>query len=456
MNPLFNPILLAKVAKSYILDVNRIKRYSREKMENYRNKVFLKILKYASKVPLYMEKYRNINLAEIKSLKDLHKLPMITKEDIRKAFPDRLLPREKKKESFSVVSTSGSTGKPVSLFVEPICMFKTLVGFVRVLREYNLSWRRDRIAIIADLSQGSAEEEYFSRTAIPSINSIIPLKNIRVYHVGDNPEEILNDLNKFKPDLIGGYPGILQVLAILKNRGKADNLRPRYIGSSGAVLDNYTRKYIEDAFDARVFEVYGATECSPMAFECKEGNIHIQTDFVNMEFWNGRGEVASPGELSTIIVTCLREGGTPIIRYSGISDLVVPSDKECGCDMDTPLLERIEGRKVDAILLRDGRIIPPSTITGIPYKVMMKHKTKLIEQFQIIQQDYDKIEVLVVINEREDVTRKEKVLEDLERKFSEELGNVDVKVREVREIKTKWKEGLATPPPVVISKVRRD
>ena len=455
MNPLLNPVTLSKVIKSYLTDADRIWRYSKEKLERYRDKAFRRILKNATKIPMYREKYKDIDIGKIKGISDIEKLPITTKDDFRNAFPDKLLPDKAKRDRYSVISTSGSTGKPVSIFVEPLFMYKTLIFYTRVLKEYDLSWRKNRIALLIDLSPGSGEEEFFSRSAIPSIDRVIPLKNIRVYHVGDNPERIMEDLNKFKPEIIGGYPDIIKILATLKNRGKGENVNPRYIASSGAILDRYSREYLEETFNARVFETYGATECSPMAFECKEGNMHIQADIVNIEFWNGRGEKASPGELSEIVITSLIEGGTPVIRYNGVSDLLVPSDRECSCGMNTPIIERIEGRKIDTIVLPDGRMIPPLAITGIPYQVMSDVGSRIIEQFQIVQERYDKIDILVVFKECDD-KEKNTVKTKLKEAFVEALGDVDINVKEVKEIKTNRREGIATPPPVVISKVRKD
>ena len=455
MNPLLNPITLSKVIKSYLTDADRIWRCSKEKLERYRDKAFRRILKNATKIPMYREKYKDIDIGKIKGIGDIEKLPITTKDDFRNAFPDKLLPDKAKKDRYSVISTSGSTGKPVSIFVEPLFMYKTLIFYTRVLKEYDLSWRKNRIALLIDLSPGSGEEEFFSRSAIPSVNRVIPLKNIRVYHVGDDPERIMEDLNKFKPEIIGGYPDIMKILATLKNRGKGENVNPRYIASSGAILDRYSREYLEETFNARVFETYGATECSPMAFECKEGNMHIQADIVNIEFWNGRGEKASPGELSEIVITSLIEGGTPVIRYNGVSDLLVPSDRECSCGMNTPIIERIEGRKIDTIVLPDGRMIPPLAITGIPYQVMSDVGSRIIEQFQIVQERYDKIDILVVFKECDD-KEKNTVKTKLKEAFVEALGDVDIDIKEVKEIKTNRREGIATPPPVVISKVRKD
>ncbi|HDN59419.1 MAG TPA: phenylacetate--CoA ligase family protein [Candidatus Marinimicrobia bacterium] len=455
MNPLMSPGVLLKVVKCYLFDVDRIWKYSEEKMNRYRDRAFLRILKRAMTIPMYQDKYRNVDLKQIKGLEDIEKLPVVTKDDFREAFPDKLLPKGAKRENYRVMSTSGSTGKPVSIFVEPVFMYYTLLYFTRALKEYGLSWRKSKIALIVDISPGSGEDLFFNRDAVPSVRRVFSLDNIRVYHVGDDPKKIMEDLNKFRPEMIGGYPDILKILAILKEKGMGENVNPKYIASSGAILDGYTRKYMEEVFNARVFETYGATECTPMAIECKKGNMHLQSDIVHMEFWNGKGEHASPGELAEIIITSLVPGGTPVIRYDGVSDLLVLSDKECDCGMHSPVIDRIEGRKVDSIVLPDGTFIPPLAITGIPYQVLQECNSKIIEQFQIVQEDYDRIDILVVLrydNEKE----KEKVFSRLKEEFSKNLKGASVNIKEVKEIKMNRREGLATPPPVVISKVKKD
>lgn len=455
MNPLLHPVTFLKVVKCYLFDVDRIWRCPKEKIERYRDKAFLRTLKRAMTIPLYREKYKNVKLEEIKGIGDIEKLPIVTKDDLREAFPDKLLPEGAKKENYRIMSTSGSTGRPVSILIEPIYMYKVLLYYTRALKEYGLSWRKSKIALIVDISPGSGEDVFFNRDAVPSVSKIIPVNNIKTYHVGDDPKKIMDDLNKFKPEMIGGYPDILKILATLKEKGEGKDVNPKFIASSGAILDRYTRKFMEEVFNARVYETYGTTECTPMAIECKEGKMHIQSDVVHMEFMNGRGEPAAPGELAEIIITSLIEGATPIVRYDGVKDILVLSSEECDCGMHSPVIDRIEGRKIDCIVLPDGKIIPPLSITGIPYHVMEELNTKILEQFQIVQEDYDRIDVLVVLKEGSE-KEKEKVISKLEEEFSKSLKGVQVNVKEVKRIEINRRDGLATPPPMVISKVKKD
>lgn len=458
MNPLLNPVFLGKLIASYLFDVNRVYRSNEQQLQRYQDKQVRKIIRYAYTVPLYHQKYKEagVHPSDINGTKDIGKLPYVTKKDFRGQNHELLLPPGANPEKYSVVSTSGSTGKPVTLYSDPYTIFHTFIGFIRSIREHEVNWRKTKMALIADLSPDSAEEAYFRRTAMPSLKTFFSLNNQQVFHVGDPPEKLISDLEAFNPEFIGGYPGILKILAVLKRQGKAPNLQPRVIATSGAILDEYTRQYIKNAFSCDLFDAYGATECSPMAFECKHGHYHVNSDFVYMEFMDPVEKEQLTGDQGNIVVTRLFGHGTPIIRYTGISDLVIPSEETTtSCGIHTPVLECIGGRQVDAIILPNGDMIPPSAFTGIPHKVMHRHKTEKILQFQIIQHEVDDIEILLVIDDRlrNQPPSVEQMFNEIQILYEEKLGkDVSIRVREVDSI-THVREGSATPPPVVISKV---
>ncbi|KAA0010981.1 MAG: hypothetical protein FE041_04745 [Thermoplasmata archaeon] len=118
---------------------------------------------------------------------------------------------------------------------------------------------------------------------------------------------------------------------------------------------------------------------------------------------------------------------------------------------------RIAGRKADSIIMPSGKIIPPSSITGIPAKVMEKLGTKKLLQFQIIQKSLEEVDVLIVIDQklRNVGPSVEMICNELKKKFEERFGGeIEVNVKEVSEIKKE--ADLETPPPVVTSLVRID
>ncbi|MCD6448252.1 MAG: hypothetical protein J7L58_04330, partial [Thermoplasmata archaeon] len=81
MNPFLNPLVLAKVAKYYLTDIERLRKYDEKKLERYREKNFRHVLKLASKTPMYREKYKGIDLDKI-SLENINELPLLTKQDL--------------------------------------------------------------------------------------------------------------------------------------------------------------------------------------------------------------------------------------------------------------------------------------------------------------------------------------------------------------------------------------
>jgi len=94
MNPLLNPVFLGRVLKSYLVDPNRLRRRTNEELEKFQNISLKKMVKYAYQTPLYRNKYKKagINQRDIKGLNDIEKLPIITKEDIRKYSPNGIVP----------------------------------------------------------------------------------------------------------------------------------------------------------------------------------------------------------------------------------------------------------------------------------------------------------------------------------------------------------------------------
>jgi len=270
--------------------------------------------------------------------------------------------------------------------------------------------------------------------------------------VGDEPRDLIAKIDSFQPEFLGGYPGVLRALALLKRKGEGKHINLRVMSSSGAVLDDYTKRYIEDAFDAPIYDAYGSTEAGPVAFECMEGNYHIHSDFVHLEFIDDADKEVLNGESGRAVVTKLYGRGTPVIRYTGMDDILLPLSGECPCGLRTDMLGSVGGRRVHAIVLPDGEIIPPFSITGIPAKVMQESGTDKIKQFQLIQESYEHLVMHLVIDEelRYVGPSVEVIKKAIREKLQLRVGDeIEVAVEEVACIKT---EGNL-PPTVLISKV---
>lgn len=461
MKQLLNPILLTKIGLNYLSDIDRLWNIDIDKLRKYQDKMLRRMVKYAYTVPLYNKVYKkhNIHPSAIRGVDDIRKLPLINKDELRRNYPENIVPKNFNRENGFLLSTSGSTGKPVFVYNDYFTSIKGLIGFARELRAFSCDWQKTKAVLIMDIAPGSIEHASFTQSATPFLSKFFSLSNIKFLHVGEQTDVLLKELNEFQPEFLGSDPNMLRKLAYLKLSGKADNVNPKVLSSGGAMLDQYTRKYIENIFDTNLYDTYGTTEGGPIGFECKESReYHINSDYVFLEYLDKENEPVSYGKPGRLVVTRLYGGGTPIVRYTGIEDYVIPIEaKEC-CGITSDMIKHIEGRTIELILTPSGKMIAPLAITAIPAAVMDKFKTYKIKQFQIVQHKIDDVEILVVIDKKlRNVGPPIKILlKELKNRFQKEIGNdVKLTITETKEI-DKGARTRSNIEQVVVSKIKKD
>jgi phenylacetate-CoA ligase len=465
MNPLYNPRITIPLIKSYIFDSGRIERLDPKQLERYKGKALRKMIKYAYNVPLYHKKFKEagIHPNDIKSIEDINKLPFISRQDFRENFPDGIVPANFDKEKGHIICTGGTTGKyccnsgaePVCIYTDTFTLLQSLVISIRSHRFFNLHWRKTRFAHIGNFNPYKFDE-IFDRVIVGQTKSIFSFKNYLSMQASDRTWEILKKLDAFKPDVIISYPAIFQDLAFLKNKGYGKNIKPKLLFVGGAMLDNYTRRYVEDAFGCSMFNTYASCEAgAEIAFECTERNWHIHSDFFHIEVVDENMEPVAPGERGRLVLTRLFGRGTPIIRYTGMEDWVTLGDGEkCSCGLRSPIFGRpVEGRISSNIILPNGAVIPPSEFLFIS-EVLFDLHTYKVKKFQIVQKKVDEIDILLVIDEylKDEPPSFEEIAKKIEEVYNKKIGaDIKITVKEVKEIKVDPKTGK--PDPIVISYV---
>jgi phenylacetate-coenzyme A ligase PaaK-like adenylate-forming protein len=269
--------------------------------------------------------------------------------------------------------------------------------------------------------------------------------------------DIINKLDEFKPDVVMAYPAIFQHLAHLKRKGYGQNIKPKLFWTGGAILDGYTKKYVEEAFKCRLLNIYPSVEASAdIAFECNEGHWHIHHDFFHLEAIDENHNLVNFGERGHVVLTRLWGRGTPIIRYIGMDDWIklLPYEK-CKCGLNTPLIiDGVEGRKRANIVLPNGKIFPPGAFCFIT-PVLHKLNTFKVRHYQIIQKKIDEIEILLVIDEdlRNTGPSFDEIADKIKEAYVKKVGpGISIEIKEVKEIKNK--KDSSKPPPIVISHVK--
>ena len=427
--------------KAYLVDIDRLRRITDEELRRYQDQQLRKIVHFADTVPLYHEKFKKsgVSLGDITGIADIQKLPIVSKEDFKKYYPDGIIPSDRKKSQYVEIATSGTTGKSLALYVDMFDIVMGLFGYLRTVKEYGLNWRKSRLTIIGDFAPHTAESGYIQRGLSPRFNTNFLFKNIQWLNTNDEPKKIIQKINQFQPEFIGGYVGMLGHLALLKEQGMGKAIAPQVIAATGSVLDYSLREFIETTFNAHVFEVYGATETGPVAFECKQGGYHIFSDLLFLEVVKNN-RIVAPGEAGHVIVTKLYGEGTPIIRYNAINDIVSLHSKKCSCSMVGDLLEKIYGRDDLALFLPGGRVLLPSSFSEIYSKVLYGLKTTKLKETMIIQHSLENIEIQVVIDEKQHQKKPsvKEIISLLKTEFEKKVGpDIKVDLRVVKKIDRK-------------------
>lgn len=157
-------------------------------------------------------------------------------------------------------------------------------------------------------------------------------------------DEIDRRLHALKPDILVGPPAVLGRLAARKAAGVLD-IAPELVVSGAEVLEPQEKARLEDVFGAVVREVYQCTE-GTIAASCAHGRMHLMEDIVAVD-----EEPAGEGRINPV-VTMLHRRAQPFLRYR-MNDLLVMQngDAPCPCGSAFRVVERIEGRKDDVLLL---------------------------------------------------------------------------------------------------------
>lgn len=458
MFELVNPLLSIPFIKNFIFDPKRIQNLSSNNMQKYRNKALKKAIDYAYKVPLYKKKYESagIQKSDIKNINDIKKLPFITKKDIVDNFPEGIVPINYNKDKAQIVSTSGSTGKPVTFYTDFSTMSRTAGLYLRSLNIINLNWRKVKVVHIGNFSQGKADSA-FEKGFFSKLNFFYNNKNYLLLNNFDPIEEIIKKLDNFKPDIILSYPITFKNLAFLKNKGYGKNINPKVLNVGGYVLDDYTKKYVEDAFNCKMLNIYSSAESgADIAFECIEGTWHINHDFFHVESVDENMNILEEGKLGHIVITRLFGRGTPFIRYTGIDDWVKLIDNySCNCGLTTPIIkDGVRGRINTSVILPDGRVFPSASFAIISL-ILNDLKIKKVRQFQIVQKKIDHIDILVVIDEdlRDIGMSVDLIFKHIKEAYERKVGpDVTINVIEVKEIKSP----KGKPSPLLVSHLKKN
>lgn len=352
-----------------------------EELKELQNVRLQMIIKHAyENVPYYRRVFdeRGLKPDDIQTKEDLKRLPILTKDDVRKHFKE-LIARDFEKYKPILSHTSGSTGIPMKYYLDKnnllwenafVCRHWAWMGYTP----------KEKQAVLRGAVLNT--KNYFLINGNNLILSSFTLNSGTLH-------DYLRKILEFEPKLIRGYPSSLNFLAkLLKDKG-IYSIRPEGLQTSSETLFPKMREEIEDVFKCKVYDLYGNGEHVSMISECPHGKHHINPEYGVIEFLNGKGYYAKYGELAEMVCTGLNNFSMPLIRYK-IGDIAIPTNKKCSCGRELPLVESLEGRVDDMIVTLDGRLIPASGMT------LAFEFSENIKQCQLVQNKKDELIINIV------------------------------------------------------------
>lgn len=343
---------------SFVEDFKEREDWSPVRMEDYLTRELRKILRMAFReVPYYRETWSKLGLleADLASItpQTLSRLPVAKKEPLRRdphSFVSERIPRRR----YKIYHSSGSTGTPVSA----ICTARDRRRFYAAREARSFNW--------ADVSIRMPRSMIGGRMVVPDTDSRGPFFRhnwaerqlyFSAFHISPpNIQAYVQALNRYQPPVMTGYASAHYFLAkMMRDQDLTLRYQPQAIILGSEKLTPEMKKIIQDAFQARAYEEYGAVENCMLGTECEYGRLHIHPDFGIVEIIKEDGQPAAPGEVGRILCTGLLNHTQPLVRYE-IGDLGVWSGKSCPCGRNhLPVLEELVGRMEDAIIGPDGR-----------------------------------------------------------------------------------------------------
>ncbi len=306
-------------------------------------------------VPYYREKMKAAGVTpdDIRSVDDLHKLPFLSKADLRDSYPYGLLGCDLKK-CVRIQSTSGTTGRRVVAFYT----------------QHDIDLWEDCCARAITAAGGTDEDVcqisygYGLFTGGPGLNGgshkvgclTIPTSS------GNTQRQIMfiRDLNTTILCCTPSYAAYLG--ESMKEMGLTPDQIPLKAGIFGAeAWSEEMRQDIQNTLGIKAYDIYGLTELSGpgVAFECSaQKGMHINEDHFIPEIIDpDTGEVLPEGSQGELVFTSLDKEAYPLIRYR-TRDICTLTYEKCSCGRTHVRMGKPRGRSDDMLIIRGVNVFP--------------------------------------------------------------------------------------------------
>ena len=306
-------------------------------------------------VPYYRKKMeaKGVTPEDIKSVDDLHKLPFVTKDDLRESYPYGLVARPLR-DCVRIQSTSGTTGKRVVAFYT----------------QHDIDLWEDCCARAIVAAGGTNEDVcqvsygYGLFTGGPGLNGgSHKVGCLTIPTSSGNTERQIMFIRDLNATILCCTPSYAAYIGeTMKEMGLTPEQIPLKAGIFGAeAWSEEMRQDIQNTLGIKAYDIYGLTELSGpgVSFECSEQTgMHINEDHFIAEIIDpNTGEVLPEGTQGELVFTSLTKEAFPLLRYR-TRDICVLTRKKCSCGRTFVKMSKPRGRSDDMLIVKGVNVFP--------------------------------------------------------------------------------------------------
>ncbi|MEO3430743.1 hypothetical protein AAFN88_17955 [Pelagibius sp. CAU 1746] len=352
----------------------------------------------AQTVPLYRRRFvdAGVDATAKVTWETLQRLPILTRAELQAAAGDvnaASLPKSHGKRY--TIETSGSTGRAVRIFGTEVT---GLFWRACVMREH--FWQgRDlggKLGAIRKARAGTALAPAGARSETwgPASGTIYPTGPAVMLNVVAGLDEQVAWLRRERPDYLISFPSNFMALASYCRDREIGFENLKQVMTVGETVTDDLRRQVSLAWDVPLKDSYSCEEAGYLAVQCPlHETYHVQSENVVLEVVDDEGRPCSPGETGRVLVTCLHNFASPLIRYE-LGDYA-EAGSACACGRGLPTINRVLGRRRNRMVLPDGRSVFPNFGYHDDYRAI----TDKVRAFQYVQRSADTIEKRMVVSE---------------------------------------------------------
>lgn len=375
----------------------------------------------------------NIKIGDISSFDDLRRIPITTKEDLRKNNPRFYGTPEE--EWIDMSCTSGTTGTSVYIPFTHNDMKRIAIRGAQTLRLSGIN-ETDRIHLAMPMCAWMWMAGF-------GFYMCFSTAGVCVLRFGPGySEKSLATIKNFSATAIMGVPSYLVKLGEMRERMQIETSVKRVFTIGENIMNkdltkNALGKKLEELWKAEVFSCYGATEGTFLAVECNRfAGHHINPDELYMEILDPDTlEPVKDGEEGLVTITPLWAEGLTLLRYvNGDMSFIIPGRCPCG-----RMLQRVGPAfaRVDQMMKVKGVMIYPEAIKNI---IAGTGKIDLFQVEAYTENFSDLVRIYVPSDADEETDRKSAL--DLRERIRMRIGVT----LEVKPISRKKLQGMIFPP----------